>query len=220
LGAAARTANAADSEIDSAQTFPVARARFEQNATDGDVEVVFEVTARREGLARLTILAPDGRTVAEFQAPDSSTLGIRQFVFESPEPKDVEGLKSAYPEGEYTFSGVTSSGTTFRGTSRLQHSLPPPTRFVVPEAGSREVPAIGLRISWKPVGDASAYILEIEQEQSPVHLTTKLPASTTSFAVPDGFLRADTEYNLAIGTVARNGNISYVETSFTTADGN
>ncbi len=99
-------------EVGAAQpkSFDEAEVRFEQNVTDGDVEVVFEITSDDEGLARLTVVSPDGRTVVDFMAPDSSTLGIRSFKFESPEPKDAEGLKMAYPEGTYTFSGSTVSG--------------------------------------------------------------------------------------------------------------
>ncbi len=43
-----------------------------------------------------------------------------------------------------------------------------------------------------------------------------LPRGTTSFAVPEGFLMPGTEYELAIGTVDEAGNISFVETPFTT----
>ena len=107
-----------------AAPFPEAEVRFEQNATDGDVEVVFEAKADDDGLARLQIVAPDGRMVVNFIAPDSSTMGIRQFRFESPEPKNVAALKSAYPEGAYRFAGRTFGGATFAGTARLNHTLP------------------------------------------------------------------------------------------------
>ena len=75
-----------------AEEFDTASVHFEQNATDGDVEVVFKAKADDEGLAKLTIVAPDGRTVADFRAPDPTTLGIREFELESPEPADVAGL--------------------------------------------------------------------------------------------------------------------------------
>ena len=47
-------------------------------------------------------------------------------------------------------------------------------------------------------------------------MTATVPSSVTAFAVPDGFLLPDTEYTLAIGTVAAAGNTSFVETTFTT----
>ena len=96
-------------ETGPAGPFGVALVHFEQNVTDGDSEVVFEVKAGKEGLARLVVTAPDGRTVVDFTAPDASTLGIRQFRFETPEPRDLQALRSAYPEGVYTFAGVATA---------------------------------------------------------------------------------------------------------------
>jgi hypothetical protein len=197
----------------------MASVHFEQNATDGDVEVVFKAKGRREGLAKLTVVGPDGRTVVDFAAPDASTLGIRQFAFESPEPADVKGLKAAYPEGVYKFAGSTASGQELRGESRLSHELPAPASLLRPGAGARNVAIRGLEIAWKPpAARVSGYIVEIEQDELGAHLEATLPGSAASFAVPDGFLRPGTEYELAIGTVSEGGNVSFVETSFTTAE--
>src|SRR5713226_10324722 len=99
--------------------FPVASVHLERNATDNDFEIVFEVKGGEDGLAELTVVAPDRRTVVAFKAPDSSTLGIRAFRFESPEPSDIKALKAAYPEGVYAFAGRTSSGAKFVGKSTL-----------------------------------------------------------------------------------------------------
>ena len=141
--------------------FAVANVHFEQNATDGDVEVVFEVKGGDEGLAKLAVVSPDGRTVIDFTAPDASTLGIRQFQFESPEPGDVESLKSAYPEGVYTFAGVTTAGEELHGKSTLYHKLPATASFVRPAADAHGVGAKDLVITWTPVRDVDAYIIEI-----------------------------------------------------------
>jgi hypothetical protein len=199
--------------------FPTASVHFEQNATDRDVEVVFRVKGRAEGLARLRVVAPDGRAVIDFSAPDASTLGIREFEFESPEPRDVAGLKAAYPEGMYRFNGATASGKELVGESRLSHALPATASFLRPAAEARGVPAKGLEIAWTPPAEKVAgYIVEIEQDELGAHLEARLPGSATRFAVPDGFLRPGTEYDLGIGTVSEQGNVSFVETSFTTAD--
>jgi hypothetical protein len=199
--------------------FPVASVHFEQNATDGDVEVVFQAKGRSEGLAKLTVISPDGRTVVDFAAPDASTLGIREFAFESPEPKDVKGLKAAYPEGVYRFAGATAAGQELRGESRLSHELPATAAFLRPAAGARDVPVAKLEIAWTPpAGKVSGYIVEIEQDELGAHLEATLPGSAARFAVPDAFLRPGTEYELGIGTVSEAGNVSFVETSFTTAE--
>jgi hypothetical protein len=198
--------------------FAAASVHFEQNATDGDVEVVFEVKGGDEGLAKLVVVSPDGRTVIDFTAPDASTLGIRQFRFESPEPGDVESVKSAYPEGVYTFAGATAAGVRLHGRSTLNYKLPATASFLRPGAGARGVGAKDVEITWTPVKNLAAYIIEIEQEALDVRIRAKLPGSgATSFAVPNGFLLPGTEYHLGIGTVTDEGNISFVESTFTTA---
>jgi len=197
---------------------PTAHVHFEQNATDGDVEVVFRAMGGREGLAKLRVVAPDGRTVIDFAAPEASTLGIREFEFESPEPKDVAGLKAAYPEGAYVFTAATASGREYRREATLHHALPATTSFVRPAAGARGVPARDLVIRWSPVPGVSGYIVEFEQDDLHVSLVAHLPASATSLRVPDGLLHPGTEYDLGIATVSEAGNVSFVETSFTTAE--
>ena len=215
LAGAALLLGAAETAI--AKDLPVARVRFEQNATDGDVEVVFDAKGGREGLAKLTVVSPDGRTVIDFRAPDASTLGIRQFEFESPEPKDVAGLKAAYPEGEYRFTAETVSGEALTGAATLSHALPPTAGFVHPAQDAEGVP-LPLEIRWQTPPGLKSVILEIENDDLDVRFETTLPADASSFRAPDGFFLPGTEYDLAIGTVSPAGNISFVETSFTTAE--
>jgi len=199
-------------------TFAVATVHMEQNATDGDFEVVFEVKGGKEGLAKLTVVAPGGRTVIDFAAPEATaSLGIRQFRFETPEPRDAKSLTSAYPEGVYTFAGATAAGERLHGKATLNHTLPTPASFLRPTVNARGVDARNLRITWNPVENVAAYIVKIEQRKLGVNLTSTLPGSVATFGVPDGFLRPGTEYKLAIGTVSAKGNISFVETTFATA---
>lgn len=197
--------------------FAIATVHFEQNATDGDFEVVLHVKGGAAGLAKLAVVSPDGRTVIDFTAPDAGTLGIRQFRFESPEPGDVASLKAAYPEGVYRFTGATAAGARLQGASRLSHRLPAAATLLRPAAGARDVGTRGLEIAWAPVERLGAYIVTIEQHRLDVSLTARLSGSATRFAVPDGFLSAGTEYQLGLGMVTAEGNISFVETTFTTA---
>lgn len=197
--------------------FATTSIRFEQNVTDGDVEVVFDIQGGADGLRELQVVAPDGRTVIDFAAGDGPSLGMRKFVFESPEPKDVASLKAAFPEGLYRFSAATSAGAALRGECRLRHALPATAAGVQPAAEAEDVALQGVQITWKPVQGAVAYVVEVEQEDLGMKLETRLPASVRALAVPDGFLRGDTEYKLAIGTIAEDGNASFVESTFTTA---
>jgi len=219
LGASGFVLVAAGDRYASAEPFAVASVFFEQNATDKDVEVVFDAKGGDEGLARLTVVAPDGRTVVDITAPDASTLGLRQFRFESPERGDVASIKSAYPEGVYTFDAATVAGAKFHGTSTLRHTLPATAAGIRPAVDAEDVPVKGLVISWTPARNLAAYVIAIEQDSLEVSITAKLPGSAASFAVPDGFLAPGTEYVLSIGTMTSEGNTTYVESTFTTAGG-
>jgi hypothetical protein len=215
ISAVGAPALAAENSSPSA-AFPEASVRFEQNATDGDVEVVFRVKAAKDGLAELTIVSPTGRKVVDFKAPDAATLGIRQFVFESPEPKDAGALKVAYPEGAYEFLGKTASGARFAGKPTLSHRLPGTATFVKPAAAA-SVPVRNLGLSWTAVDGAAAYEVGIKQDELKTNFAAVLPASATSVGVPEGFLVPGRKYKASIGAVSAEGNISYVEMTFTTA---
>lgn len=197
--------------------FEVAEIRFEQNATDGDVEVVFEIKAGDKGLTELKIVSPDGRVIVNINAPDVSTLGIRQFRFESPEPKDVKSVMSAYPEGEYVFSGISTDGKQYKSTSKLNHTLPSTISFLNPEPEAEDVALENLVINWSPVENAASYVIEIDQDELDFNITAKFGGNKTSFTLPDGILVSGKEYTIGIGAVSENGNISVVETSFTTS---
>ena len=201
-----------------ASAFEEASVHFEQNATDADAEVVFEIGGGDAGLARLTVVSPDGRPVIEFSAPDASTLGIRKFHLESPEPNDVDSLQSAYPEGTYAFTGTDVTGRAFHGESALDHRLPTPAAILSPHPGALDVPREGLVVVWKAVGDAVGYVVEIEQDELDMSFSARLPASFTRLAVPSGMLSPRTRYQLSIATISAQGNISVLETIFTTAD--
>jgi hypothetical protein len=210
--AAAGAAQASES-----QPFPQAGVRFEQNATDGDVEVVFEVTGPDDGLTKLSVVAPDGRTVVDFTAPDATKFGIREFVFESPEPRDVDRLKAAYPAGEYAFHGTSPEGVQFAGTSKLSHELPPTVAFLHPTQDAEGVEPRDLMITWTPVDAAAGYVVELEQSRLDTKVVVRQPAAAAKFAVPNGLLVPGTKYALGIGAISAEGNISFVETHFTTA---
>ena len=122
---AASTAVAANDNILAASTpspFEEASLIVEQNATDGDTEVVIFGVAGDEGLRLLRIKSPDGRKVATLLAPDPTTLGIREFLFESPEPPG-EAILAAYPEGRYVLVRRVSHR---RGISERAHPLARP----------------------------------------------------------------------------------------------
>jgi hypothetical protein len=188
---------------------------LERNATDGDAEVRFEVTGGKDGLAALQVTAPDGRTVLDLRTPDSK-LGMRQFILESPEPRDNSRLRADFPAGPYRFLGTTSGGTTLRGTATLSHAFPPAPSIVSPRDGQTGLAVTGLRIEWRPVPGLAACIVTIEQEATGREIRADLAGSATAFVVPDGFLAPNTAYKFSIGTVSQEGNRSFVEAGFLT----
>ena len=189
---------------------------LERNATDADAEVRFEVRGAAEGLASLHVTAPDGRTVLDLRAPESR-LGIRHLDLESPEPRDDGRLRADFPAGTYRFAGTTVGGTELRGEATLSHAFPPTTSLLAPRPGQTGLSASRpLRIRWSPVAGAAAYVVVIEQEDTGREIRAEVPGTATAFAVPGGVLAPGTEYKLAIGTVSREGNRSFIEASFAT----
>lgn len=188
----------------------------EQNTTDGDTEVVISAKAGDEGLHTLSIKTPDRRHVAHVLSLDRSMMGLREFVFESPEPPG-EAILAAYPEGTYTFTGVSSIGERFRGQAVLSHELPAPVTILHPAQDAR-VGTSSLTIQWSAVTEISEYVIEFENESADPEqiLRVNVPASQTSFEIPSSMLAPGADYQVGVWSVAMNGNVSIAETTFST----
>lgn len=189
---------------------------LERNVQDRDAEIKFEVTGASEGLTALRVSAPGERTVIDLKTPDSK-LGIRKLTIESPEPADDRIVKADFPAGAYRFEGSTNKGVRLRGEARLSHAFPEPAMFEYPRSGQTDVSAADLTVRWSVPKGIESCVIVIEQNGSPYEIRALVPASTKTFAVPKGFLRAGQAYTLAIGTVAKDGNRSFIETEFSTA---
>lgn len=189
---------------------------LERNVQDRDAEIKFEVTGASDGLTALRVSAPGERTVVDVKTPDSK-LGIRKLTIESPEPADVRIVKADFPAGAYRFEGSTSKGVRLRGEARLSHAFPEPAGLEYPRSGQKDVLATDLTLRWSVPKGIESCVIVIEQNGSPYEIRALVPASTKTFAVPKGFLRAGQAYTLAIGTVAKDGNRSFIETEFSTA---
>jgi hypothetical protein len=209
---------AATSAVAVATEFEEATMYVEQNATDGDTEVVISGTAGDEGLRRLYIKSPARERMTTLLA-DDTTPGMREFHFETPEPPG-EAILAFYPEGNYVLRGVSTSGEVFRSVLTLSHDMPPAVTILHP-ADEAEVPARqGLVVRWSAAPDVAQFVLEIENESADPEqaLTVNLPPHVTSFRVPAAFMRPGSEFQVGVHTVADNGNIVAVESAFTTAE--
>lgn len=189
---------------------------LERNVMDKDAEAKFEAIGGEGGLKSLKVVAPDGRTVIDFQAAASS-LGMRHLSFESPEPMNDGRVQADFPAGTYTFLGTGVDGGSLEAKTTLSHDFPAPAAFLHPSPDAKAVATKGLRVRWKAVHGLDALVVVVEDESSGREVRANLAGDVTSFAVPDGFLRPAAEYKLAIGTVAKDGNATFIETSFTTA---
>lgn len=190
----------------------------EQNATDGDTEVVISGTAGDEGLRRLVIKAPNREVMTTLLA-DSSTPGMREFHFETPEPPG-EAVLAYYPEGKYVLHGVSTTGEVFRSVLRLSHDLPPAVTILHP-AEDAEVPAWQpLTVRWSAAPGIAQFVLEFENEAVDPEqaFTVNLPPHVTSFRIPASLVAAGGEFQVGVHTVAENGNIVAVESAFTAAE--
>jgi hypothetical protein len=189
---------------------------LERNVQDRDAEIRFEATGTKHGLTALKISAPGERTVMDVRTPDSK-LGIRKLTTESPEPADDRVVKADFPAGTYRFEAKTTNGASLRGEARLSHVFPEPAAFEYPRPGQKDVPATELTLRWSLPAGIESCVVVIEQDGSPYEIRALLPGSTKAFTIPAGFLRAGQAYTFAIGTVAKDGNRSFIEASFATA---
>ena len=110
------------------------------------------------------------------------------------------------------------SGAALQGVATLAYGFPEPASVIYPPPRQKDVATKGVQIRWQPVHDLARISVVIEQEETGLELRVNLPGSATGFAIPEGFLIGGTEYKLAVGTVSRVGNSSFVESSFRTVD--
>jgi hypothetical protein len=198
--------------VAAAEEFEDASIILEHNATDGDYEIVIEATGADTGIVEFSVKAPSGSPVATIKMEDP---GGREFLIESPEPTDLQGILDAFPEGNYVFTARTLEGETLETTAALSHALAPATTITAP-TGDEPVPADSGVIEWKSVPEATRYSVEIENDELDFTLLVHLPSNATRFAVPAGVLMPDTEYELGVVVAMESGNITVEETSFTT----
>ena len=216
LLAAALTLGALGGVAHADEKFELVKVFLERNVVDKDSEVKFDAIGGKGGLTSLKVVAPDGRTVIDFRTPDSK-LGMRHLSLESPEPKNDGTVQTDFPAGAYTFSGIGAAGERLEGKATLSHIFPEPASLIRPKPDAKGVPVKGLQVNWKSTKGLDACIVVIEHEASGRTIKATLAGNVTSFSVPDGFLLPDTEYKVAVGTVAKDGNSSFIEASFTTA---
>jgi hypothetical protein len=179
---------------------------LEHNAVDHDAEIVAVVKGGDEGLVKLKIFAPDGKSILDVST-EEMIVGLREFSIESAEP-DMANVIHSYPEGLYSIQGITVSGKKLRASVKFSHQLPGlPKLQLNKKAG---------QITWSPVSGATKYMVELEREiedKDIMKLRIELPPTIRSFSIPKAFL-VPGDYQIGILTYGVNGNITVVEEEF------
>jgi hypothetical protein len=188
---------------------------LEQNATDGDTEVVIFAQGQDDGLKRLVVEAPNGRDIARFKA-DRRGIGIREFLLESAEPPELEKVLASFPEGTYQFFGRTVAGNCITGQASLSHEIAPATTLISPTE-DQVVPIDELVLRWAEVASAKRYVVELNNEDTGSEFTFEVFPPTSSLAIPPSLLTKGSEYQFAVGVKTESGNVTFVELTFATA---
>jgi hypothetical protein len=219
---------AAAGTSDSRRTLPFedARLKIEYNATDGDAGL--QIFADTEDAWReIRVRNPVGGTVAQFKAGQViKNFGLTELFSESSEPSftelPFEKFKQLFPEGKYTFEGVTIDGNKLRSTFTFTHDVPDAPRITSPAEDSTVDPR-NVVVTWDPVTTPAsvkvvAYeVIVIADEPAPSGgertVDVILRASVNRFPVPAEFLTSG-DYKTEVLAIDDGGNQTLSEIPF------
>lgn len=204
---------------------------IEVNATDRDAGIQISVDAM--GWKRLEVFDPNGQKILDVGASGSvEKQGVTEFFFESEEPslEDVplDELFARFPEGNYTFVGITVDGKTLNGKANFTHNIPAGPEIVFPAEGAVLFPNMPVVINWEPVTDPLpdtdsavtivGYQVIVERlKPQPLRVfSVDLPASATQVSVAPEFIQANAEYRFEVLAIEASGNQTISESTFKT----
>ena len=167
-----------------------------------------------EGLGKLAVLDPHGRSILQLRAQDGEPLALSGFNLETREVP-LQELVRIYEAGRYDLRARAVDGRSLRGNATLSHDLLSEPEFIYPFDGAINVPTSQLVLRWGLDPEAAEYEVVLEQGEND-GLTVTLPAGTSSFIVPDGLLAPGTETVAEVGAVHANGNRTLAEVTFQT----
>jgi hypothetical protein len=172
--------------------FAEARIFIEYNSTDNDLG--FHVFLDGEDWKTLKIVNPNGRTIFEVAGRGAfEDLGLTELFFEGAEPSlddiPLDELLALFPEGIYTFSGVTVDGVPLVSRATLTHAVPSGPRV------SARLDDDTVTISWQPVAsppagfpDRQVRIVGYQVIVGSFQVT--LPASNRNVTLPQEFVKS------------------------------
>ena len=203
-----------------AAKFAEARIYIEFNQTGNDLG--YHVSLDGEDWTSLMIVNPEGKTIFEVAGSAAyQDLGMTELFFEGAEPSlddfPLADLLALFPEGRYTFIGVTVGGSRVVSRATLSHAVPdgPPV--------AAEVNDDTVTIRWEPVTgppedfpDREISIVGYQVIVDSFQVT--LPTSSTEVTVPREFIESlgPGEHPFEVLAIDASGNQTITEGTFET----
>ncbi len=200
--------------------FKKARIYWEYNATANDLGV--HVTLDAEDWTRLRIENPSERTLFDVRGRGPyQNLGMTELFFEGAEPSlnefPLARLLAMFPEGDYTFEGVTVNAEELESTAAFTHAIPAGPRVSATVGSNNRLLITWSEVTSPPVGfpnrpiAISGYQVIVESFQ------VTLPATARTVTVPPEFVAALTpgEHQFEVLAIEQGGNQTLTEGYFT-----
>jgi hypothetical protein len=203
-----------------AAQFKEARIYIEYNSSGNDLG--FHVSLDAEDWESLEIVNPAGTVIFEVEGKGGyAGLGLTELFFEGAEPAldefPLEDLLARFPEGRYTFIGVTVGGARLVSRPTLTHAVPDGPSV------SAEVDGDAVSIRWDPVRGPAEILPDQEVEIAGYQVIVgsfqvTLPASSTEVTVPREFVRSlgPGEHEFEVLAIEAGGNQTITEGTFET----
>lgn len=201
-----------------------ARIYIEYNESGNDLG--FHVFLDGEDWKSLTITNPLGEVVFAVEGSEGyAELGLTELFFEGAEPRldefPLEDLLELFPEGTYTFAGLTVDDEPITGEAVLAHDVPAGPRVRVRRNGDDVI------LRWREVTEPAEILpegeIEIEGYQVLVDsLAVTLDADARSFEIPEELLAGlePGEVEFEVLAIDASGNQTITEGSFDWDGGN
>jgi hypothetical protein len=201
-----------DGEHRGSVEFADAEIFFEYNssAPDAGIQVFLDADPWKE----VSIVDERGRELLEIETGGGMRrLGLTELRFEGAEPGGLAAL-DAFPEGEYTFRGITTERMRLVGSADLSHDLPPAPEFT-PSEGETVDPD-DVVVEWEMIPGMDRFQVIVESDANGLVLEVSVSATTTSLQVPRTFLESNTAYKVEVLAISPNGNRTITEGTFIT----
>lgn len=197
------------------EEFEEARIYIEYNSSDEDLG--YHVFLDGEDWETLEISDPEGNLIFTVEGTGGyEDLGLTELFFEGAEPPldevPLDDLLGRFPEGEYTFRGVTVDNVILESTAELTHAVPAGPQVGAQVSNGRVV------IKWRPVPeDFPTRDIEIAGYQIIVgSFQVTMPPSARKVVLPQKY--ADSleagEHGFEVLAIEAGGNQTITQGSF------